>query len=95
MLNTTVRRFRNPALSIALALAGCTIVPPPAPPDVPGATCETWCAHAAELGGCGLEADRCLQDCRDADKAERSIGRRQPLGCLTAARSCDEAMRCK
>ena len=84
-------------LVVALLAFGCGPQPPPRPlppPDGPG-DCSTAAANLAKLGGCGLEPARIEQDCRDATSAEAEVGERFPVGCLTAAASCETAQRCK
>lgn len=83
-------------LLVAALVAGCTVTPAPVapPPDGPG-TCETACSHLAELGGCGIENASCLGDCAAESSAESEIGVHFPTGCLTAAASCQEALRCE
>jgi hypothetical protein len=82
-------------LSTVLSALGCGPPPRPLPPpDGPG-DCSTAAANLAKLGGCGLEPARIEQDCRDATGAEAEVGERFPVGCLTAAASCEAAQRCK
>jgi hypothetical protein len=80
-------------LVVALAAQSCEGSRLP-PPDGPG-TCETAAKRLTELGGCGFNASRFLADCHDAEKAEKSIGKRFPVGCLTAARDCKAEIECK
>lgn len=66
----------------------------PAPPDGPG-DCPTMCTHLHALGDCGIPAAECLGECEGASTAESEIGRHFPVGCLTAAATCEEARRCE
>lgn len=80
-------------LVVALAAQSCEGSKLP-PPDGAG-TCETADKHLKELGGCGFNTARFLGDCRDVEKAEKSIGKRFPVGCLTVAKDCQEELSCK
>lgn len=81
---------------LALLLVGCTVTPTPVMPPPDGAgTCETACARLAELGGCGIGSATCRTDCDAESAAESEIGVRLPVGCLTAAKSCEEARSCR
>lgn len=82
------------ALSVLLAgLAGCTLVPAKAP-DGPG-TCATACSNVHAIGDCGIAPETCVHDCEAESGAETEIGVQFPVGCLTAAKTCEEATRCK
>lgn len=84
-------------IAAALFALECGPTPPPRPlppPDGPG-DCSTAAANLTKLGGCGLEPTRIEQDCRDAERAETEVGERFPVGCLTAAASCEAALGCK
>lgn len=81
-------------LVVALAAAQSCDRPPLPPPDGPG-TCDTADQNLKKLGGCGFDTSRFLQDCRDTEKAEKTIGKRFPVGCLTVAKDCKEELSCK
>jgi hypothetical protein len=84
-------------LLAAFLVAGCRVDPPLPPADIPG-TCEGWCsAIAAAPDKCGVDSAACLDDCRKTVAAEESIGRRFPLGCMTAEAkvSCEEVWKCR
>jgi hypothetical protein len=80
-------------LVVALAAQSCEHTNLP-PPDGPG-TCETAAEHLKSLGGCGFDTSKFLAQCHDAENAEKAIGKRFPVGCLTAAKDCKEEMTCK
>lgn len=86
------------AVYVALLVTACTITPdtpPPAPPDGAG-DCHTACATLTRLGGCNLIApETCEKDCNTELNNEAAIGVRFPVGCLTVAKSCEEALQCK
>jgi len=82
-------------IAAALLALGCGPQPRPLPPpDGPG-DCTTAAANLRKLGGCGLEPARIEKDCHDAEQAEAEVGVRTPVGCLTAAPSCEAALRCE
>jgi hypothetical protein len=82
-------------LLAVLVLGGCMPVPPPLPPaDGPG-TCESACANARALGGCGLDLTYCEADCHDASSAEATLRVRFPVDCMSAAKSCEEMRQCR
>lgn len=82
------------AAASAVACSAGIDAPPLPPPSGPG-DCNTACANLQALGGCGVEARRCIDDCRSVTDAEADIGIRYPAGCLTAATSCAEAEVCR
>lgn len=77
-----------------LTLAGCTILPPPAPP-ASGASCSTAAATARKLGGCGHDVETFEGHCVDAQKAEAELGLMYPVECLTEATSCEGFDSCR
>jgi hypothetical protein len=80
-------------LVAALAAQSCEGSKLP-PPDGAG-TCETASKHLQELGGCGFDTAKFLGQCHDAENAEKSLGKRFPVGCLTAAKDCKEELACR
>lgn len=81
-------------LLLALLLSGCRPLPPTPPPDGPG-DCDTATANLTILGGCGLDMAAFPAQCRGASAAEVDIGERYPVGCVTAAKTCEEAWSCR
>ena len=79
---------------LCVILSGCTVTTyPPAPPPDGSATCESVCARDVEIN-CGL-GPNCVEDCHDADRREREIGKRLPLACMTTAATCTERDQCR
>jgi hypothetical protein len=87
------------ALVLTLALAwaaSCRPLPPPLPPPEAPGTCETAFETIRQLpDGCGMNLEHFVADCHDAEAAEAQDGVRLPVGCLTAAKTCEEAMACR
>jgi len=87
----------------ALLAAGCTWPPPePEPPPLPppdgAGDCSSACQNLESIDpgkGCGMPQPRCEKQCAGASKAEAKEGIRYPVGCLTAAKDCDEAGLCE
>lgn len=82
-------------LILAFVLAGCPKPAPPLDPSDPDATCESACANVREMG-CALGKNTprgatCEAVCKNA--AENAIA--WSVGCLSGARSCDSAERCR
>lgn len=86
--------MRRLVVLLALAVTACVYPAPPPepPPDGPG-TCGDACRNLDRLG-CGLGPE-CLDLCESAASAEDDVGERLPVGCLTAAETCDEAALCR
>ena len=83
------------ATLLSAVLVACNVyqTPPPGPPpDGPG-TCGSACRNLDRLG-CGLGPD-CLDLCEQTMAAEADVGERLPVGCLTAAETCDAAALCR
>lgn len=92
--------MRRAALLGLLALAGlgCTVQPsvlPVVPPDDGPGTCETARETATKLGSCGVDLATFLERCENRVRAYAQADAVYPLGCLTAARSCDEFRACR
>jgi hypothetical protein len=84
------------ALAALLLMLGCGPPQRPLPPPLDGpGDCRTAAENLQRLGGCGLDPARVEQDCRDAEEAEADVGVRLPVGCLTAATTCDDAAICR
>ena len=84
------------SLSVVLVvLAGCPKPQPPLDPSDPNATCATACQNVAEMrckGWTTPKGGTCEEVCGLAAEAAAVAW---PVGCLSAARSCDDADRCR
>jgi hypothetical protein len=80
---------------LAFVLASCGPPPPQMPPEDGPGNCASATANMKRLGGCGEDMTTFESNCNDAANAERSLGVRLPVGCLTAAITCQEASRCQ
>lgn len=67
--------------------------PPLPPPDGPG-DCTTALANLRAYYS-AAELDAFEEGCREEETKEAEKGVRLPVGCLTAAKSREEALRCK
>lgn len=92
-------RLRPAGVILLTLVAGCSfhtgpdpVTPEPPSPDGPG-DCSTATANLVELG-CE-EAKGFEQNCLDAQAAEAKLGIAYPVGCLTAAKSCEAARACR
>lgn len=87
--------MKRALLALTLLAGACGRPVPPLPPaDGPG-DCATARANVEQLGGCEMVMETFEQDCRDESAAEVPLGVRFPVGCLTAAHSCQEAWSCR
>ncbi len=82
------------AILLALLLAGCVVTPVPVPPDGPG-DCVAAGDNLTKLGGCGVDMSTFVADCRIEAANEAAIGAHLPTGCLSAAKTCPEALQCR
>lgn len=92
--------FLQPFAPCALAafiigLSACPKPQPPLDPSDPNATCDTACTNVREMGCTDWvttpKAGYCSDVCENA--AKNAIA--WPVGCISAAKSCDEANRCR
>ncbi len=83
-------------LLAALVLAGCPQPLPPVPPGPApaGATCESVCAHGAELGCPWAAPTPAFRSCADVCGAAAAI---LPwnVDCIQAAPTCEAAEACQ
>lgn len=83
--------------ALALLVVGCPRPPePPLDPEDPNATCSTACANMREMGCAGWlqtpKGSYCEDVCENTAKAG---GVAWPVSCLSSAKSCDAANRCR
>jgi hypothetical protein len=81
--------------ALFVACSSCEKPKPPLPPADGDGTCETAKANLEQLGGCGLDLERYVLNCHDAEKEEAEHGVRHPNTCVTTAKSCQRAFECR
>ncbi len=83
---------------MALLVAGCIPKrePPPLPPSPGPGDCASAKANLSTLpDGCGVDLATFESNCRDAERAEKNLGIRFPVHCLSNAADCATARACE
>ena len=82
------------ALVPLVFVVGCPRPEPPLDPSDPKATCETACENVRDMSCSGWSTPKGAT-CEDACENAAANAVAWPVGCLSAARSCDAADRCR